>query len=49
MKKNVYITSISSYFPNGKVENEEMEDFLGMINGKASRVKKTLSKILCKR
>lgn len=44
MKKNVYITSISSYFPNGKVENEEMEDFLGMINGKASRVKNIVLK-----
>lgn len=39
MKQSVYITEISSYFPNKKVENEEMEEFIGFINNKPSRVK----------
>lgn len=39
MKQSVYITEISSYFPNKKVENDEMEEFIGFINNKPSRVK----------
>lgn len=36
---NVFITKTSSYFPNEPVGNDEMEDFLGMIGGKPSRVR----------
>ena len=31
MAKEVFITRTSSYFPNNPVENEEMEDYLGLI------------------
>lgn len=31
MEKEVFITKIASYFPNNPVENDEMEDFLGLI------------------
>lgn len=34
--KNVYITSIGAFLPNTAIGNEEMEDYLGKINGKAS-------------
>lgn len=44
MKKNVFITAISTYFPNKVVKNEEMEDFLGLIDGKTSRVKNIVLK-----
>lgn len=33
----VYITRTSHYFPNSPVSNDEMEDFLGFINGKPSK------------
>lgn len=39
MEREVFITKIASYFPNNPVENDEMEDFLGLIGGKPSRVK----------
>lgn len=39
MEKEVFITKIASYFPNNPIENDEMEDFLGLIGGKPSRVK----------
>jgi len=35
----VYITSSGTFLPNEAVSNEEMEDFLGRINGKESRAK----------
>jgi len=34
--KKVYITRISKYLPNQPVSNDEMEDYLGLINGRAS-------------
>jgi len=34
--KKVYITRISKYLPNQPVSNDEMEDYLGLINGKKS-------------
>ncbi|MEE4198345.1 MAG: beta-ketoacyl-ACP synthase III [Bacteroidales bacterium] len=37
MSKAVYINNISSFLPNRPVENDEMENFLGKINGKPSR------------
>lgn len=39
MEREVFITKIASYFPNSPVENDEMEDFLGLIGGKPSRVR----------
>lgn len=35
----VYITSSGTFLPNSAVSNEQMEDFLGRINGKDSRNK----------
>jgi 3-oxoacyl-[acyl-carrier-protein] synthase-3 len=38
--KSVYINFTSSFFPNEPVPNDEMESFLGDINGKPSKSKK---------
>lgn len=35
----VYITRTSHFFPNDPISNEEMEEYLGKINGKPSRSK----------
>lgn len=40
----VYITSSGSFMPNSAVLNEQMEDFLGRINGKDSRNKERVLK-----
>ncbi|HEY0819352.1 MAG TPA: beta-ketoacyl-ACP synthase III [Rhizobacter sp.] len=37
--QNVYVTGISRYLPNRPVENDAMEDYLGLIGGKSSRTK----------
>ncbi len=37
--KDVYITKMATFLPNAPVKNEEIEDRLGMINGKPSRAK----------
>ncbi len=37
--RNVYLNNISSFFPNAPVGNEEMEDYIGLIGGKPSRVR----------
>jgi 3-oxoacyl-[acyl-carrier-protein] synthase III len=34
---NVYITGTASYFPNEVIQNEEMESYLGLIDGKPSK------------
>lgn len=44
MKMNVFITGTSCYFPNKPVSNEDMEEFLGLIAGKHSRVKPVILK-----
>lgn len=44
MARNVYINRIASFFPNKAVLNDEMEDFLGRIGGKDSRVKPIILK-----
>jgi len=36
----VYINSTSHYFPNDPVANDDMEEYLGFINGKPSKSKK---------
>lgn len=36
---DVYITKSSIFLPNNPVPNEEMEDYLGLVNGKRSKAK----------
>jgi len=38
--KNVYITRISKFLPNTPVDNDTMEERLGVINGKASKARR---------
>ncbi|MFT6865884.1 MAG: 3-oxoacyl-[acyl-carrier-protein] synthase-3 [Cyclobacteriaceae bacterium] len=40
--EEVYITSIGKFLPNNPISNEEMEDYLGRINGKSSTAKKRI-------
>ena len=42
MPKEVYITKISKFLPNKAVSNDEMEEYLGRINGLESRVKRLI-------
>lgn len=44
MNTNVYITSVSKFLPNSPVDNEDMEQYLGLINSKPSRVKRIVLK-----
>ena len=44
MKANVYITSVSKFLPNSPVDNEDMEQYLGLINSKPSRTKRIVLK-----
>ena len=44
MNKNVYISSVSKFLPNSPVENEGMEQYLGLINEKPSRVRRIVLK-----
>lgn len=37
--QEVYITNTAAFFPNNPVSNDEMEDYLGIINGAPSRSK----------
>lgn len=39
MISSVYLNRIASFLPNSPVNNDEMELYLGLVNGKASRVK----------
>ena len=39
MKREVFITCTSSFFPNNPVGNDAIENYLGMIGGKPSRIK----------
>ena len=39
---NVFINKIAKFLPNSPVENEEMEDYLGMIDGKPSKARKII-------
>ncbi|HTK19402.1 MAG TPA: beta-ketoacyl-ACP synthase III [Mucilaginibacter sp.] len=40
MSNQVYINVTSAYFPNGPVANDEMEEYLGYIDGRPSKSKK---------
>ena len=42
MSKDVYISSIGKFLPNQRIANDEMEDYLGKINGHASRVRQRI-------
>jgi len=42
--KDVYITSIGAYLPNKAISNDEIESYLGKINGKESAVKNRILK-----
>jgi 3-oxoacyl-[acyl-carrier-protein] synthase-3 len=44
MKTDVFITAVSKFLPNAPVSNDDMERFLGLINGKPSRVKRIVLK-----
>lgn len=44
MNKNVYISSVSKFLPNSPIENEDMEQYLGLINQKPSRVRRIVLK-----
>lgn len=51
MINQVYITKTASYLPNEPVSNDEMEEYLGFINGKFSRSKNIVlrnNKIACR-
>lgn len=39
MNSPVYVTSLGTFLPGPPVSNEEMEDYLGKIHGKASRAR----------
>jgi 3-oxoacyl-[acyl-carrier-protein] synthase-3 len=40
MSNHVYITKTAKYLPNEPVSNDEMEEYLGLINGKPSKSKR---------
>lgn len=42
MEQKVFITKTASFFPNMPVGNDEMEDYLGLIGGKKSRVRSVI-------
>ncbi|KAA6333798.1 3-oxoacyl-[acyl-carrier-protein] synthase 3 [termite gut metagenome] len=44
MNNQVYITRISKFLPNAPVSNDEMEAYLGMINGQPSRARRIILK-----
>jgi len=37
MKKSIYITRSAGFLPNKAIENDEMEEYLGLVNGAKSR------------
>jgi len=44
MNTHVYITATSKFLPNSAIENEDMEQYLGLINSKPSRVRRIVLK-----
>lgn len=44
MDRSVYINKIASFLPNSPICNEEMEDYIGLIGGKPSRVRSIVLK-----
>ena len=43
-ENSVYITSLGKFLPGKPVSNDEMEDYLGLIGGKPSRLKSRILK-----
>lgn len=41
---DVYITKAANYFPNQAVGNDEMESYLGMVNGEPSKARRVILK-----
>lgn len=39
MKNEVFITETASFFPNNPIDNNSIENYLGLISGQHSRVK----------
>src|SRR5262249_55280163 len=44
MRQSVYITAIGKFLPSAPITNDEMEDYLGMIGGKSSRLRARILK-----
>ncbi|MGH9936934.1 MAG: 3-oxoacyl-ACP synthase, partial [Blastocatellia bacterium] len=44
MTESVYITALGKFLPGPPVSNDEMEDYLGMIGGKPSRLRARILK-----
>ena len=44
MDRSVYINKIASFLPNSPISNDEMEDYIGLIGGKPSRVRSIVLK-----
>jgi len=42
MSNQVYITKVAKFFPNEPISNDEMEEYLGLINEKASKSKRII-------
>lgn len=40
MSHNVYITELAKFLPNNPVSNDEMEEYLGMIDGRPSKARR---------
>ena len=43
--RDVYINKIAVFLPNQPVSNEEMEDYIGLIGGKSTRVRSIVLKL----
>ncbi len=43
--RDVYINKIAVFLPNKPVSNEEMENYIGLIGGKSSRVRSIVLKL----
>lgn len=44
MAESVYITALGKFLPGPPISNDEMEDYLGMIGGKPSRLRSRILK-----
>ncbi|HEY4485661.1 MAG TPA: 3-oxoacyl-ACP synthase, partial [Nitrospiria bacterium] len=44
MSRDVYITAMGKFLPGEPISNEEMESYLGFVDGKASRARRRVLK-----
>ena len=42
MSKNVYINRFSAFFPNEPIENDDMEQYIGLVNAKSALAKRLI-------